>query len=249
MTTPQDALKEYGLGDREIAIYLACIGRNPLSAQEIAERTGMSRQVVYDHVRRLVADGLIVTSRTSNATRYQAADPRRLISNVERKASLLAEALPRLERMRQFDTVLSTAQTHTGTAALRNLLAEALTSGAELLWMTDHTQAHEVFLPHEFHNLTRKRIASRTPIKTLIGSTPIATDELAIWKTDARDLRETRTSPLIDGVGTTTIIYADRIIMMSMDVSSPQAVAITNALLAQTQRRLFLNLWQNAKSL
>lgn len=249
MSSVANALKSYGLNEKEITVYLACTGKASLSAQEIADRTALSRQVVYDHMKRLINDGLIITFNAGTAVRYQATSPRRFLQNVEQKVSILKDALPEMERLQSFDSVPSTAEVHRGTIAMRNLLVEALTSKKELLWITDHVQAQEVFYAHDFHNLTLKRIATRTPLKIIIGATAIPRDQIPVWRTNPADFRETRIASIADGMKTTTIIYADKVIMMSMTPIMPQAIVIRDAEIAQTQKKMFLNVWGRAKKL
>jgi len=243
------ALRSYGLNEKEVIVYLACMGQNSCSAQEIADRTEFSRQVVYDTMKRLIHDGLIATFHAGSSLRYQSTTPQRLLQNLEQKAEVLKKALPEIERLRQFATTPATTELHTGVVALRNVLRDALTNGQEILLMTDHTQAHELFLEHDFYNMTLKRIETRTPIKTLISSAEMPLKERSIWATDHASFRETRTSSTLDGVQTTILIYGKTVVLMDMCVTSPHAVLVRDPQIAEAQRRLFMHVWNDASSL
>lgn len=89
-----DDLAELGLNTYEAAAYLALLGRGGLSSSEIAARTKVPRQRVYDVLQSLNEKGLC-TARDTNPRTFYPVDPKIAI------ASLSAQRAAELERERE----------------------------------------------------------------------------------------------------------------------------------------------------
>ena len=53
------ALREIGMNEAEIRVYSTLITQSPLSASEIAEKSGLYRPYVYDTLAKLMKKGLV----------------------------------------------------------------------------------------------------------------------------------------------------------------------------------------------
>jgi len=69
-------LKELGLSDNEIKIYLALLEHGILNPTQLAEKTGLHRSYIYDTLDRLLEKGIINTILINNKKNYQAIDPK-----------------------------------------------------------------------------------------------------------------------------------------------------------------------------
>ncbi|MBI3032641.1 hypothetical protein HYY69_04145 [Candidatus Woesearchaeota archaeon] len=84
-------LKESGLTDGEIKVYLALLGLGSSTTGPIIEKSGIAKSIVYQILERLMQKGL-VSFITSEKTKYfQAAEPKKLLQYVEEREKKLQE--------------------------------------------------------------------------------------------------------------------------------------------------------------
>ena len=63
-------LKEYGLEDNEIKVYLYLVGKRELTAYNIAKETKIHRSTCYDILDRLISKGFVTQSGEKNKRFY-----------------------------------------------------------------------------------------------------------------------------------------------------------------------------------
>jgi sugar-specific transcriptional regulator TrmB len=84
-------LKEYGLDDMEIALYLTLVGKGRLTAYAIAKDAKIHRSTAYDVLSRLVSRGFLGTLREGTKTTYALSSPNRILSDIKSKEALVTQ--------------------------------------------------------------------------------------------------------------------------------------------------------------
>jgi DNA-binding MarR family transcriptional regulator len=79
----QDKLKEIGLSEHEISVYLTVLENTEISPSEVAKTTGLSRPSVYAIGKQLAKKGLILEEDRSSGLRFLASPPEALVREVE----------------------------------------------------------------------------------------------------------------------------------------------------------------------
>lgn len=245
----KESLKEFGLKEKEITIYLDLLARGASSAQEIADATGLIRQAVYDISRELITQGLISVFREGKTKKYNAANPSQLLHILEQKTSTVEDILPSLHALQKSQQKQSTVNSYQGFKGLTNLLYLTLESEEPLYWMSNYKQCHKILQNHIFFNYTIKRVEKKIPLKIVIEPSGISEEELAVWKTDHQSFRETRLNEDIDKIPSTFIVFGDQVIILNMSSSVPQGIHIQDATVAQSQKAIFEKLWTEAQKL
>lgn len=92
-------LKEYGLDEKEISVYLSLVGRNELTAYKIAKETKIHRSTCYDILERLIQKGFINKLQKEETYFYAVNDISRIISNLKVKENLLLNITPKLQEL------------------------------------------------------------------------------------------------------------------------------------------------------
>jgi sugar-specific transcriptional regulator TrmB len=92
----EQELKELGLTDNEVKIYLALLQNSRCSPMRIAKLTGLHRSYVYDAAERLLESGIITLIDVDGKRNYQAADPRTLRESYELKLRSFDSVLPQM---------------------------------------------------------------------------------------------------------------------------------------------------------
>ncbi len=102
MIQMKEELKELGLTDNEVKIYLALLRFGSLSPSEIAEKTGFSRSYVYDALERLLSKGMISLSLRNNKKCFSAVNPRIIEELVVERMERIRKIIPELESLQGF---------------------------------------------------------------------------------------------------------------------------------------------------
>jgi len=96
----QIALKEYGLNDKEIDVYVNLIKSGESSLQEISKRCNCPRTTVYNNLNYLISKGLVSKADKDKIAFYTATDPEKMIDILDRKKILLEQTLPELTSLK-----------------------------------------------------------------------------------------------------------------------------------------------------
>ena len=92
-------LKDIGLTDNEIRIYLELIKLNEALASELADRTGVNRTLTYQILKNLLKKGLIAYVIKNNVKYFKAGHPSKLIDFLNEKQMNIQKLIPDLEKL------------------------------------------------------------------------------------------------------------------------------------------------------
>ncbi len=95
----KEVLREIGLTEYETEIYLALLKNGQISAYELAEKTGLYRQAVYDVINRLIEKGYVSSVKEGKAQLYKATDPQIVLEYLNEKTENFKEILPSLKQL------------------------------------------------------------------------------------------------------------------------------------------------------
>ncbi len=91
------ALKEYGLSDNEIKVYLALIKLGESAVQKIAKNSGLPRTTCYHLLESLEQKGLVGFVMKDSRKYFSPAQPSKLVENLEEKKKIIEEIIPELD--------------------------------------------------------------------------------------------------------------------------------------------------------
>ena len=80
MLTKEQILKEYGLSDNEIKVYLASLSLGTSKVNEISKKADLLRTTTYEVLKTLVEKGLVSYVIKSGVRYFEAAYPNKLIN-------------------------------------------------------------------------------------------------------------------------------------------------------------------------
>lgn len=92
-------LKEAGLSDREIDVYLTLLRLGSSLVSKISKETGLHRSNLYDTLERLKEKGLVSLTIKNNIKYYQATHPDRIIDLLEERTAKVKAILPELSNL------------------------------------------------------------------------------------------------------------------------------------------------------
>ena len=95
-----DELKEFGLSDNEIEIYICLLKTGTSNANKIAKIIGMKRTTTYDNLSFLMSKGIVSTITKDKVQYFEASDPENIIALLEEKKGKINKIVPELKRLK-----------------------------------------------------------------------------------------------------------------------------------------------------
>jgi sugar-specific transcriptional regulator TrmB len=124
-----EALKQYGLNEKEASIYLAALELGRAKGQEIAKKAELPRSTGYSILEQLVQRKLILALEDKKVREYAAEDPAKLVSLSEEAYRTIKAAQPELAslyrgaknrpRIRYYDGIKEIKEMHENILLLR----------------------------------------------------------------------------------------------------------------------------------
>ncbi len=137
MTINKEILIKIGLTDYEAEIYLMLLRYRQLSAYELAEKTGMYRQVTYDTLNRLVEKGYANSVKEGKSQKYSVIHPDLILEYLNEKTESFKQILPSLIQMDKKAKEPLMVETYKGKSitriALRDIISRLKEKGGEVL--------------------------------------------------------------------------------------------------------------------
>jgi sugar-specific transcriptional regulator TrmB len=133
MENPKNVLKQLGLSEAEIKVYLTLTSRGALTASELTRLAHLKRPTAYYALRSLKDHGLIKASRSPGVERFQAEPPQHLEAMVavrEKELTALATEvrgmIPELLKKKTVDSGLPAVSFYEGEEAMKQAIMETV---------------------------------------------------------------------------------------------------------------------------
>ncbi|MFA6461798.1 MAG: helix-turn-helix domain-containing protein [Candidatus Woesearchaeota archaeon] len=243
----KEYLKEIGLTEGEIKVYLALLQLGSSSSGKIAKEAGVSRSKLYEISEKLIRKGLVSHYERNNVSYFTAAPPQRIIDFIGNKEKKLEEQKVQFEKMLPYfegligkrETVKE-AQVFEGTEGIKNIRETALkeTKPKENFYFFGNpASGHENILGY-WDDWNQRRIKKKITSWT-------------IYNQDAQEYGERRKKQPFTKVkylpqkGNTHAwieIYGDTI-AIAMKHETPMSIVIHNKNVAESFKTYFKILW------
>lgn len=92
-------LKEAGLTDGEVRVYLSLLEMGSVSTGPLIEHAKISRSIVYQILDKLIEKGLVSYITKENIKYYQAAQPQKILEYIEKREEQLKESKEKVEEL------------------------------------------------------------------------------------------------------------------------------------------------------
>ncbi len=226
-------LKDSGLTDNEIKVYLALVNNGPNLAGRISRITGLHRRTVYDITEMLIQKGLIGYMLKNNRRIFSATNPNKLLENLQEKEALLLPIVHELklkldEKKEKEETLF-----YKGKQALKNIFEDQLNS-KEILILGANSQAYNA-LQFYFKWYDQKRKAKKIKIRIITHDKKIKRIPLA----EIKYIDEKYSNPLAIN------IYKDKVAII-LWAKEPIAILIKNKDIADSYKLYFELMWKTA---
>lgn len=234
----KEKLRNAGLTENEILVYLALLEIGARSAGTISRRTGLHRRVIYDVTERLIKKGLIGYIIENNKKIFQASNPQRFIEIIDEEKKGIEDIMPEMttlfnlnkERQRE-DTLF-----FKGKNGLKSIFEDQISEGKEILILGASPLAYET-MDIYFHWFDKRRQEKKIKTKIIFHKKINKKIPLA----QIKYLPEGYSSNLAIN------IYGEKVTIILWKKEKPFAVLIKNKEISEGYRNYFDILWNIAK--
>lgn len=243
LSTMEKELEEYGLSQKEIKVYLACLKLGTSTANRISVSTDLRRSTTYDILESLKVKGLIASFIRDKKHYFQAAEPTDLLELLHQKEVSLKKIMPELEQLKAMTVEKPKVRLFEGTRGVTAMLEE-LYQEKELLIYGSAQKAFEG-LKHIPESLAFRRAHLKIKARMIFERSEYAwyriKDPQIKKVTEMRFLESMRKCPSVTWIGSNQvgIVTLDKELL---------GIHIVNKEIAQTQRLAFESFWLQAKN-
>lgn len=244
----QTTLKQLGLSDKEIRVYLALLHDGPSSVRTLATAAEVNRGTTYDILKTLIKRGLVSYYHQDTHQYFLAEDPEKLngflrdrIQELEESKHDVEKIIPELKSVYDRAEDKPVVKYYQGSKGVRTVLNDVLDVMSEAedreyyVYSASDIRQH---LYEGFPNFAKERVKRKIKCKVIaVGSGG------QLWGMDERRwLSKTEGSP------TYMIIYHKKLCLISLDKhGQPIAMIVSDPGLYQTNKMIFEQLWKTLK--
>src|SRR3989338_7203140 len=245
-------LKNFGLSEKEVAVYLALIELGPSAVRTLSERAKVNRGTTYDILKSLINMGIVSYYNKESKQYFVAERPETLLSAIDKKQedlgevrSHVKESLPLLKTLFEKQGGKPAVKLYEGMSGIRHILEDVLESMDKTEEKTYYvyssaTVRKNVYLAMK--DFSDKRIWKKIKVRTIAfgeGGKLVGLDERR-WMPMPEMKGKEALRPTYE------IIYGGKVAHMSLDNGeNPVGVVIENEEIYQTQKLIFEYNWKN----
>jgi len=235
-------MQQFGLDDKESLVYLAILELGYASVQNIAQKAGIHRVTTYDIIEKLIIKGLTSVVNKGKKRYFMAVEPDKILDSLHYKEQLFTGLMPQLEALQSKSGNRPKVYYYEGREAVLNAYFDRLRHRPEQKenLMYGSSEKIQTLFPEGYKKFTNERLARGIKAKIIVEYSSFGLGEK---RTGDNQLREVKFLPGGKKFNSSTIIYGDRMMIVSWD--SMLLVIVEDKNNADNQRVLFNLLWES----
>ncbi len=239
----KQTLKQVGMTENEIQVYITLLKLGSSIVAHIAERSGLYRPYVYDTLERLQEKGLVSFYVRENKRYFEAVNPEQLVELEKEKLEELNGVLPKLQEFVSIPKEATRVQLYSGRKVVRVIQKDVLrtlldTGGESLVIGVDEKKfmdADPIVMKQFFNQLKRNKLKERVLVREGDNYLP-AYKKTTQYKFLSKEFFDP----------TSTFIYGNKVAIV-LFTEPLYGLLIESAILAKTYRKQFNLLWDVAR--
>ncbi|MCK4670518.1 MAG: hypothetical protein KAT43_04910 [Nanoarchaeota archaeon] len=233
-------LRELGLTDNEVRLYLALLQHGLLNPYELAEKTGLHRGYIYDALERMQEKGVINSIMKGKKKYFQATSPENLAELLRMKLESFQSIVPDLNKLMLTEKEDTEIELHKGKKVWRTLMKDILTKakkGDEILYFGINedvlAEVEPIYIEKYFNIMHRKGWKEKAIVRK------------GARKLKVKNVEYKEIDPAIVG-NTTQVIYRDKVAFFI--AGTPYyLIIVKNNQVTDTHRKQFEHFWKIAE--
>jgi sugar-specific transcriptional regulator TrmB len=241
-------LREYGLTEKELELYLKLVEKGRLTAYALAKETKIHKSTCYDVLDKLIEKGFVVEIIENNKKFFSSNEINAILARIKNKETLLLSIVPEIEKLRKQE------ETYAKYSESKNAFADF-----DIKMYNCAKEGKMTFLYMISNSPELTTQSSRILIKRLLNEIKAGNflkkiDGKAIWDEKFReDIFMRQFSKLGKNkflndlpCKATTFIFDGRVIFVSL-TNVQMVTEIKNELISNEMKKYFEYLWKMAK--
>ncbi|MFA4960110.1 MAG: helix-turn-helix domain-containing protein [Candidatus Pacearchaeota archaeon] len=238
-----DELKELGLDENEIKIYLACLSEGGSNVLEISKKSGLIRTTVYGVLQSLLKKGLVAKINKDGIKFFSAASPIELLNILDQKKEKINIIIPELEKIRSSFNKIYSIESFEGKNGVKTITNDIISIPNQIVKVIGAGKKWVEFSETFSMIYYRKKKENNVKTKTILSNLP---EEKEFIKNKEVKNSEFKFLKRIDVTKTATFIYHDKVAFVSYE-ENPRGFIIKDKEFNEIQNIFFDNLWKIAK--
>jgi len=238
------ALKDLGLSEKEIKVYVAGLKLGLANVSSYAEKANLPRTTIYDLLKSLKEKGLASYVIKSGVKYFSVANPKELLEKLQEKEKKIKEILSELENLQKVSIEKPKVEFYQGLEGIKTV-ADDIIKKPKTTYFAFISEKALKFIPIYHLQYRRKRKERKIFVNIITEKTPV-TEELK--RKDKEELRETRfLEKVMKNSVTSFFIYGNKIAYIIATEMEQVGVIIENKDIAEFQKKIFDQLWKKLK--
>jgi len=242
-----EALKKFGLSDKESKVYVTCLELGETTANNISIKSNLPRTLIYDILERLIEIGIASYVIKNNKKFFMASDPRELSEILNEKQEIIKNILPELISLQKLKGVKRPkVEIYEGKEGMKTVMNDILRSDVKEFIAYGSSRSSYEIIPVFMEEWHKKRIKRKVMMKVIYNNTKQAREKVRKLKTSLKYVKY-KFIPIELESPTAIVIYANKVVLQSW-TKEPFAVMIESEDMVKNQIKYFDELWKIAKS-
>jgi sugar-specific transcriptional regulator TrmB len=236
-----EELRELGLTENEVTIYITLLKLGTANPSLIAEKTNLSRSYIYDSLERLHDKEMVSFIQKEGKKHYQATNPERIRELLKVKTERITKIIPKLIDLTKLEKEDMKVELNKGKNVYKSLLKDMLATLEEndevLIFGLEDDKSLErepILLRRYFKILKQKNIIEKVIIRK--GAVKLKEAKTTTYKTLPKEF-----------IGNTSFqIYSNKVAIFLEGLPN-YLILIENKTVADSYRKQFEILWERAE--
>lgn len=236
----EEELKQYGLSDKEVKVYLACLKKGNSTANDISELSEIRRSTVYEVIETLRKKGFISSFKFNKKTYFNSLEPEKILNLIKDKESLIRNIIPSLNNLKNSVLKRPNVEMFEGKLGIKAAVEDMLNSSEILVYGA--SSAGDRLFEHYTENFARRRVKKKIFMRAVLerNFSEHMSDKIITKYTKVKTLDSLKNHT------TVYFIYDDKLLLLTLG-NELIALRITSPLLVESQKKIFESLWSMAK--
>jgi len=240
----KETLKEVGLANEEIEVYLVMLKLGSNLASKISEETKINRSHVYQLLERLIAKGFVSYTIRENRKYFSPVNPEKIIELIKEREQKMKDILPNLLGLARFGNEKPIVEIFEGKEGIKTLLNDILKVKKEWLAFGSSGKGQEVLSFYAEH-WEKEREKLKINLRGILDSSESGIqrgNEIAKRKyAQIRHVSEEYSNP------SSTWIYGERMAFIIWGKEHSFGIRVISKEITNNFKSHFEILWKSAK--
>lgn len=234
-------LKEFGLTDKEVQVYLALLPLGSVPLQALTRKVDLPRTTVYNTLTYLATKGLVSKIIKDYVTYFAAVDPQKLIDTLDQKKELIFSVLPELESLKAHVKESSSVEIYEGFKGISTILADVFKNKQQTYYFGSYSKSAEILKHLPEHSRTL-RLQKKIPAQIVIDPY----DEETFHKAHYKKITQMRFLPSLKDFPCMIFIYGSKVAMYTVQ-GDLIGIIIYNKEFSEAMKLIFTLYWYQGK--